>query len=41
MAAQSVQSGDTIYAQYWSRDPGFAPPNNYGLTDGLKFTVCK
>jgi hypothetical protein len=41
MASQSVQSGDTIYAQFWSRDPGFAPPNNYGLTDALKFTVCK
>jgi hypothetical protein len=41
MAAHSVQSGDTLYAQFWSRDPGFAPPGNYGLTDALKFTVCK
>jgi len=41
MASQSVHSGDTLYAQFWSRDPGFAPPNNYGLTDALKFTVCK
>jgi hypothetical protein len=41
MSANSVQSGDTLYAQYWSRDPGFAPPNNYGLTDALKFTVAK
>jgi len=41
MAAHSVQSGDTIYAQFWSRDPGFAPPKNYGLTDALEFTVCK
>ena len=41
MASQSVHAGDTIYAQFWSRDNGFAPPDNYGLTDALKFTVCK
>jgi hypothetical protein len=41
MNSQSVHAGDTIYAQFWSRDPGFTPPNNYGLTDALKFTVCK
>ena len=41
MASQSVHAGDTLYAQFWSRDPGFTPPNNYGLTDALKFTVAK
>ena len=41
MASQSLHAGDTIYAQYWSRDPGFPPPDNYGLTDALKFTVAK
>jgi hypothetical protein len=41
MASQSVHAGDTIFAQFWSRDPGFAPPDNYGLTDALQFTVAK
>src|SRR5262249_51779575 len=41
MATNSVQSGDTLYAQFWSRDPGFNPPNSIGLTDALQFTVCK
>ena len=41
MAAHSVQGGDTLYAQFWSRDSGFAPPGNYGLTDALQFTVAK
>jgi Tol biopolymer transport system component len=40
MAANSVAPGATLYAQWWSRDPGFAPPNNIGLTDALSFTVC-
>ena len=31
--------GETYYAQYWSRDPGFAPPDDIGLTDALRFTV--
>ena len=30
----------TIYAQYWSRDNGFPPPNNVGLSGGIQFTVC-
>ncbi|MCK6445453.1 MAG: hypothetical protein L6Q99_03595 [Planctomycetes bacterium] len=40
MAAKLVQPGDTLYAQFWSRDPGFAPPDNVGLTDALVFTVA-
>ena len=35
----SLQSGVTAYAQYWSRDPGFAPPNNTGLTQGVMFFI--
>ena len=34
-----LAAGQTIRAQYWSRDPGFAAPNNIGLTDGLSFTL--
>ncbi|MCK6447880.1 MAG: hypothetical protein L6Q99_15920 [Planctomycetes bacterium] len=36
MAQKGVQAGDTIYGQYWTRDGGFAPPNNLGLTGGLQ-----
>jgi len=32
--------GSPVNAQYWSRDPGFAPPSNTGLTDALEFLVC-
>jgi hypothetical protein len=39
MAAHSLGAGQTLYAQYWSRDPGFAAPNNVGLTDGIRFSL--
>jgi hypothetical protein len=35
MLAAGLTAGARIYAQYWSRDPGFAAPNNIGLTAGL------
>lgn len=34
-------AGATVNAQYWSRDPGFAPPNNVGLTDAVEFHLCQ
>jgi hypothetical protein len=40
MASHLLSSGDTVYAQFWSRDPGFPAPDNIGLTDGLQFTIC-
>ena len=39
MAANGLNPGDDVYAQYWSRDNGFPAPNNIGLTNGLKFTI--
>src|SRR5260221_662483 len=40
MASNLLTPGDTIYAQYWSRDPGFPSPDNIGLTDALEFVIC-
>jgi len=40
MLAVALQAGDTLYAQYWSRDPGFAPPDDVGLTDAIQFTIA-
>ncbi len=34
-----LTAGQTIRAQYWIRDSGFAAPNNIGLIDGLSFTL--
>jgi hypothetical protein len=31
---------DDVYSQYWSRDNGFPPPNNVGLTAGIHWQVC-
>jgi len=39
-AAQGITQGQTIFAQVWSRDPGFAPPQNVGLTNALQLTFC-
>jgi hypothetical protein len=33
-------AGATVDGQYWSRDPGFAPPDNTSLTGGLHFVIC-
>ncbi len=29
-----------FYAQYWFRDPGFAPPQNVGLSNGIEVTLA-
>lgn len=39
MQQAGLTPGTTVYCQYWSRDPGFAKPNDYGLTDALRFQV--
>jgi hypothetical protein len=32
--------GESVWAQWYYRDTGFAAPNNIGLSDALHFTVC-
>jgi hypothetical protein len=39
LASWGLAPGMQIHAQFWSRDNGFAPPDNIGLTGGLKVTV--
>jgi len=39
MASRGISVGAVVYAQYWSRDPFYPPPDNIGLTDGIQFTV--
>ena len=40
MNSRGLTAGTTLYAQFISRDNGFAPPRNIGLTDALRFTVA-
>lgn len=35
----SLVAGVTVRAQYYSRDTGFAAPNNVGLTNAIEFTL--
>ena len=35
----SLVAGTTVNAQFYSRDGGFAAPNNIGLTNALEFTL--
>lgn len=32
-------AGANVWSQYWSRDPGFAVPNNTNLTNAATFTI--
>jgi hypothetical protein len=41
MQQWNLQPGVQIYAQYWSRDPGFSFPDNMGLTNALSFEIAK
>ena len=40
MNSAGLIAGETVYAQYWSRDQGFSAPDNSGLTDGLVFGIA-
>jgi hypothetical protein len=36
----TLVAGARVWGQFWSRDPGFAPPNNTNLTDAAYFLIC-
>ena len=38
-ASKGYSVGTQLHCQYWSRDNGFAAPNNVSLTQGLSFTL--
>jgi Tol biopolymer transport system component len=40
LAANGIAAGTTVYGQFLCRDGGFAQPNNFGLSDGIRFTVA-
>jgi DNA-binding beta-propeller fold protein YncE len=33
-------AGQVVNAQWWARDPGFAPPNSTSLSNALEYVVC-
>lgn len=39
-ADPTLVAGTTVNAQWYSRDTGFAPPGNVGLTNALEFTLA-
>ena len=38
-ADPALVAGQEVWAQYWSRDPGFPPPGGSNLTDALTFAI--
>ena len=36
----ALVAGQQVNAQYWSRDPGFPPPDNTSLSDAVEFTIA-
>lgn len=40
MHSRGLVAGTTVYGQWISRDPGFAAPQDVGVTDAIEFTVC-
>jgi Tol biopolymer transport system component len=37
--SHGLAAGDDFYCQYWSRDRGFGPPDDFGLTNALHVTL--
>jgi hypothetical protein len=38
-ADPTLVSGQWVHTQFWFRDPGYAPPLDFGLTKGLEFCI--
>jgi hypothetical protein len=38
-ASRGLPAGARVYVQFLSRDPGYAQPNNFGLTDAIEFEL--
>ena len=34
-----LTAGTEVWAQYYSRDPGFVPPNNVNFTPAIDFVI--
>jgi hypothetical protein len=41
MASKGWTTGSHLFIQFWSRDPGFAPPDGISLSDALRFVICE
>jgi hypothetical protein len=41
LQAHALTPGSQANAQFWSRDTGFVPPANIGLTAAVSFVVCE
>lgn len=33
-------AGTEVHAQWWARDPGFAPPCNTSLSNAIEYTIA-
>ncbi len=40
MASKNLVPGARIFAQFYSRDPGFSAPNDVGFTNAVSFEIC-
>ena len=40
MAVKHLVPGARIFAQFYSRDPGFVEPNGVGFTNAVNFEIC-
>ena len=40
LSSNGFLAGQLLFFQWWSRDNGYAPPDNFGLSDALRVMVC-